>query len=136
MMDTPSPYWGVFRWARYHAKEFRARFWVATVLFSLIVSFVLFRLPLPPHPTAIENLVASVLGIVGATILTGIISYGWALVAAPYQQRNVLRSQQSEAAATIAALRATPVSQEHGDRLRQIAARLRERLEHKEPLRP
>jgi hypothetical protein len=48
-------------------------------------------------------------------------SYVCALVAAPYQQRNVLRARLSESGATIAALQTTPVTQKHGDRLRRIA---------------
>jgi hypothetical protein len=131
---TPSPARGVFRWAWYHAKEFRARFWVGAAVFSLIVAVIVSRLPLPPNPTATQNLIATVLAVIGATILTGVGSYACALVAAPFQQRNVLRAQLSESMNTIAALRAAPVTQGHGDRLRQIAARLRECVEHNEPL--
>jgi hypothetical protein len=106
MVDTPSPESGVFRWAWYRAKEFRGRFWVAAAVFSLIVALIVSRLPLPPHPTSTQNLIATVLAIVGATIMTGVGSYVCALVAAPFQQRNALRSQLSESKATIAALRA------------------------------
>lgn len=134
MVDTPSPDWGIFRWAWYRAKELRARFWVGALVFSLIVAVIVSRLPLPPHPTATQNLIATVLAIIGAAIMTGIGSYACALVAAPFQQRNALRTQLSESARTIAALRAAPVPQAHGDRLRQIAARLRKCVEHNEPL--
>jgi hypothetical protein len=113
-VDTPSPEWGVFRWAWYSAKEFRTRFWVGAAVFSLIVALIVSRLPLPPHPTATQNLIASVLAIVGATVMTGVSSYACALVAAPFQQRNTLRTQLSESAATVAALQATPVTQAHG----------------------
>lgn len=134
MVDTPSPMWGVFRWAWYHAKEIRARFWVGAAVFSLIVALIVSRIPLPPHPTVTQNLVASVLAVIGATVVTGVGTYAYALVAAPFQQRNTLRTQLSESAKTIAALRATPVTQGHGDRLRQIATQLRDCLEHNEPL--
>jgi len=134
VVDTPSPESGVFRWAWYRAKEFRARFWVGAAVFSLLVALIVSRLPLPPNPTATQNLTASVLAIIGATIMTGVGSYACALVAAPFQQRNTLRTQLSESAAAIAALRAAPVTQAHGDRLRQIAAQLRECVEHDEPL--
>ncbi len=119
-----------FRWAWYRAKDFRSRFWVGAAVFSLIVALVVSRLPLPPHPTATQNLIASVLAIVGATVMTGASSYACALVAAPFQQRNMLRTQLSESANKIADLRATPVPHAHGDRLPQIAARLRQRVEH------
>ncbi len=134
MVRTPSPASGVFRWAWYRAKEFRARFWVGAAVFAVIVAFIVSRLPLPPHPTATQNLIASVLAVIGATVVTGVGSYAYALVAAPFQQRNMLRTQLSESANTIAALRAGPVPQAHGDRLRQIAERLRECVEHNEPL--
>jgi len=124
----------VFKWAWYHAKEFRTRFWVAAAVFSLVVALIVSRLPLPPHPTAIQNLIASALAVVGATVLVGVGSYACALVAAPFQQRNMLRAQLLESAGTIAGLRSAPVSQAHGERLRQIAARLRECVEHNEPL--
>lgn len=133
MMDTPSPEWGVFRWAWYRAKEFRNRFLIGAV-FSLIAALIVSRLPLPPHPTATQNLIATALAIVSAAIVTVIGSYASALVPAPFQQRNALRAQLSNAASTIADLRAAPVTQAHGDRLREIAARLRECLEHYEPL--
>lgn len=137
-MDTPSPESGVFRWAWYQAKEFRARFWVGAAVFSVIVALIVSRLPLPPHPTATQNLIATVLAVIGAAVVTGVGSYACALVAAPFQQRNTLRTDLAESAKTIAALRAAlraaPVPQPHGDRLRQIAARLRECVEHNEPL--
>lgn len=132
--DTPSPKWGIFRWAWYRAKEFRARFWVGALVFSLIVAVMVSRLPLPPHPTATQNLIATVLAVIGAAVVTVVGSYACALVAAPFQQRNALRTQLSESANTIAALRAVSVPQAHGDRLRQVAARLRECVEHHEPL--
>jgi hypothetical protein len=134
IVNTPSPEWSAFRWAWYRAKEFRARFWVGAAVFSLIVAFIVSRLPLPPHPTPTQNLIATVLAIVGATVMTGVGSYACALVAAPFQQRNALRNQLSKSAATIAALRAAPVTQAHGDRLRQIAAWLRESIERHQPL--
>jgi hypothetical protein len=125
MVDTLSPEWGVFRWAWHRAREYRARFWVGATVFSLMVALIISRLPLPPHPTASQNLIATVLAIVGATVLTGIGSYACALAAAPFQQRNALRARLAAASATIATLRTTPVPQEHGDRLRRIAVQLR-----------
>lgn len=133
-VGTPSPESGVFRWAWYRAKEFRARFWVGATVFSLFVAVIVSRLPLPPNPTATQNLIATVLAVIGAALVTVIGSYACALVAAPFQQRNALRAQLSESATVIAALRAAPVPRAHGDRLRQIAGRLRECLEQHEPL--
>jgi len=134
MVETPSPEWGVFRWAWYRAKEYRARFWVGAALFSLIVALIVSRLPLSPHPTANQNLIATALAIIGATVLTGIGSYTCALVAAPFQQRNALRTRLAGATTTIAALQAAPVSQTHGDQLRQIAAQLRACMQGYAPL--
>jgi hypothetical protein len=134
MVGTPSPEWGVFRWAWHRAKEYRARFWVGATVFSLIVALIISRLPLPAHPTASQNLIATVLAIIGATAATVIGSYACALAAAPFQQRNALRARLAEAAATIAALGATPVSQVHGDRLRRIAVHLRRSVQGGLPL--
>lgn len=134
MVDTLSPEWGVFRWAWHRAREYRARFWVGATVFSLIVALVISRLPLPPHPAASQNLIATVLAIIGATVLTGAGSYACALAAAPFQQRNALRARLADAAATIAALRATPVPQAHGDRLRRIAVQLRRKFQDGSPL--
>lgn len=134
VVDTPSPEWGVFRWAWYRAKEYRARFWVGALLFSLTVALFVSRLPLPPHPAATQNLIATVLAVIGATIVTGIGSYAYALIAAPYQQRNALRARLSASVNTIDALRATPVPRPHGDQLRRIAARLRDCVKQYEPL--
>lgn len=134
MVNSPSPESGVFTWAWYHAKEIRARFWVGAALFSLVVALIVSRVPLPKHPTATQNLIATALAIVGAAIMTGVGTYVCALVAAPLQQRNVLRSELSESAAKIAALQAAPVTRAHGDRLRQTAVWLLGSIEHHKPL--
>src|SRR5262249_54538520 len=130
MVNTPSPESGVFTWAWYRSKKFLARFWVGAAVFSLLVAFIVSRLPLPPHPTATQNFIATVLAVVGAAALTGAGSYVCALVVAPFQQRNTLRTQLSAARATISSLQTTPITQAHGDQLRQIAAQLRRSLEH------
>ena len=98
------------------------------------MAVIVSRLPLPPHPSAAQNLIATVLAVIGAAVVTVVGSYVGALVAVPFQQRNALRTQLSESANTIASLQAAPVPQAHGDRLRQIAARLRDSVEHNEPL--
>ena len=134
MVETLSPEWGVFRWAWYRAKEYRTRFWVGAALFSLVVAVIISRLPLPPHPTADQNLIATVLAVVGATAATGVGTYACALAAAPFQQRNVLRTRVHEASAVIAALRVSPVPQAHGVRLRETATRLRTSLQDYAPL--
>jgi hypothetical protein len=125
IVNAPSPEAGIFAWAWHRAKEFRARFWVGAAAFSLIVALIASRLPLPPHPTSAQNLVASVSAIVGATIMTTAGSYVCALVAAPFQQRDVLRVQLSESRAAIAALESSPVPEAHAVKLRQIALRVR-----------
>lgn len=129
-MPEPSPYSSAFRWAWYLAKEYRARFWVSTVAFSLIAAGVTAYLTLPKHPAPLQTFLAAVLGIAGAVVLTGAISILWALAAAPYQQRNALRGELSQSSATIATLRTTPVTQAHGDQLRNVATMLMSTVEH------
>lgn len=124
----------MFKWAWYRAREFRGKFWLAAAAFSFIVALIVSRVPLPLHPTADQNLIATVLAIVGATIFTTVGTYACALVAAPFEQRNVLRTFLSEARKTITELRVAPVSDAHGGRLRQIAAHLRESMEDYTPL--
>ena len=104
---------GVFKWAWYRAKSFVPGSGSAAGCSRYIVALIISRVPLPPHPTSTQNLIATVLAIVGAIVLTGVGSYVCALMAAPFQQRNVLRTKESESAATIAALRATPVTKAH-----------------------
>jgi hypothetical protein len=54
------------------------------------------------------------------------VTYACGLLAAPFQQRDALRAKLYIAETTIAALEAIPVSQAHGNRLRQIAEKLSE----------
>ena len=133
-MSDPSPDRGVFRWAWHQARQYRSLFWVGACLFSLIVALAVSRIPLPPHPTARENLIATVIAVLAATVMVGVGSYLIALVAAPYQQRNALRESLKHAQGKIAELETAPVTREHGDHLRRVAVRLQECADSHQPL--
>lgn len=133
-MSDPSPDRGVFRWAWQKARQYRSLFWVGACLFSLIVALAVSRIPLPPHPTARENFIATVIAVLAATVMVGVGSYLIALVAAPYQQRNALRESLKRAEGKVAELETVPVTREHGDHLRRIAVRLRECVDSYQPL--
>ena len=133
-MSVPSPDRGVFRWAWHQARQYRSLFWVGACLFSLIVALAVSRVPLPPHPTARENLIATVIAVLAATVMVGVGSYLIALVAAPYQQRNALRESLNRAQGKIGELETAPVTREHGDHLRRIAVRLRDCADSHQPL--
>jgi hypothetical protein len=130
-VTTPSPESGVFRWAWHSAAQYRAKFLVGGALFSCIAAGVgAFVVP-PVHATTAQKVLDAVLAAAAAAVLTCIGTYAVALLRALYEQRNALRDKLSASDATVAKLKATkatPVSQEHADQLRQIAKRLSEGL--------
>lgn len=127
-VTTPSAESGVFRWAWHRASQYRAKFLVGAALFSCVAAGVGAFVVLPAHATAAQKALAAVLAVAAAAVLTCIGTYAAALLTAPYEQRNALRAKLSVSGARIAALEAAPVSQAHGDRLRQIAKKLIECL--------
>jgi hypothetical protein len=144
-VTTPSPDHGVFRWAWYRSADYLARFWVAAVVFSAVLSVIGAFVVLPPTATAAEKALAAVGIVVTAAILVVVGTYALALLAAPYQQRNALRRRTTEIESThedelatlrarIAELEAAPLTADHARRLREIAASLKRDIEVHRPL--
>jgi hypothetical protein len=127
-VTTPAPESGVFRWSWHRARQYRATFLVGGFLFSCVAAAGAAVFVLPAHATTAQKVLAAIVVVVAATVLTCIGTYAVALLTALYQQRNALRAKQSDSDRRIAELEATPVSQTHGDRLRQIAEKLSECL--------
>jgi hypothetical protein len=103
-------------------------------MFSLIVAGFGTYLVVPTNATIGLKLIAAGIGVACAGVLTTAGSYVCALAAAPYEQRNVLRSELRRAKTAIAMLEAEPVTQAHGDQLRKVALRLRRCIQILEPL--
>lgn len=133
-MTTPSPYESAFKWARYLVRQYSTGFWVSTVLLSLAAALVTSRVPLPKNPTASDNFLATAAGIVCAGALVFTVSYGIALLRAPYKQRDQLRAKLTTANSAIAGLNATPAPARHAASLRSIARGLRKNIEELDPL--
>lgn len=113
-MTEPSPERGVFRWAYYHAVRDRAKFWVGSVGLAAAVVVVGTQVSLPAHATTTQTIVnglvvlaIAVVGVVAATC-------SYALLSAPYQQRNALRGMLTSATDRVAALEGAPVSPKAG----------------------
>jgi uncharacterized membrane protein YfbV (UPF0208 family) len=127
-VTTPSPGSGVFRWAWHSAAQYRAKFLVGGAIFSCVAAGVgAFVVP-PAQATTAQKALDAVLAAAVAAALTCIGTYAVALLTALYEQRNALRDRLSASDETVAKLKATPVSQEHADQLRQIAKKLSECL--------
>lgn len=120
-VETPSPERGVFRWAWRRAARRRAQFWVATVIFSAVLSAITAFIVLPPNLTLVQKVLGALTALGAATVAVVASTYILALMAAPYQQRNALRRTVSELQAS--------VSREHAHRLRQLAANLKNSLD-------
>jgi hypothetical protein len=133
-MTNPSPERGIFKWARHRAAEHRASFWVGAVAFAVLVTTIGTLVVLPPNPTLAQKLLSGLGGLAVATAIVVVLTYVEALLVAPYQQRNVLRHMVVQLRARVAELETTSVSQEHADRLRQIARTIKRCIEEHRPL--
>jgi hypothetical protein len=120
-VTSPSPRKGVFRWAWYHAREYRTRFWIGAVTFSALASGIGVAIVLPTDPTLGEKIAAALVALAIASALTVVGTYLWALVAAPYQQRDELGRLLDTSNASLAGLKAAPVTPVHAERLREMA---------------
>ncbi len=100
---------GVFRWARTRARNHRGRFGVGSVLLGAFVAVLGVAIHLPSHPTTAQRMINALsgFGIAVGVILIGTLVY--ALVVAPYEQRNKLRRLLAE-------------SQEAHDKTREVLA--------------
>jgi hypothetical protein len=128
-MIVPSPERGIFRWVHYHAVRDRAKFWVGSVTLAGFLVIVGTQVALPAHPTIGQRIVNGLvtLAIAAGALVAG--TYLYALVAAPYQQRNALRRMYTAAQAHITVLAAAPVGPMHAEQLRQVAARVKRSVE-------
>jgi hypothetical protein len=124
-MPEPSPERGVFRWAYYHAVRDRAKFWVGSVGLAAIVVVVGTQVSLPTHATTTQTIVNGLEVLAIATAGVVVATYQYALLLAPYQQRNALREMLAAATDHVAQLEEAPVSPQHAEQLRQLAERLR-----------
>jgi cytochrome c556 len=114
--------------------QYLRTFFVGVVVFG-IAAIVVGAVVVPPdHASAAQRLVISLEAFaVTAAAVIGLAS-AVAFVAAPYQQRNALRRDLAAAGTQIAAMRSEPVSPGHAEKLKQVAANLKKRLdEHTVP---
>ncbi len=125
VMTEPSPERGVFRWAYYHAVRDRAKFWVGSVGLATAVVVVGTQVSLPAHATTTQTIVNGLVVLAIAAVGVVAATYSYALLSAPYQQRNALRGRLTSATDRVAALEGAPVSPQHSEQLRQLAERLR-----------
>ncbi|HEU5392802.1 MAG TPA: hypothetical protein VFV73_43630 [Streptosporangiaceae bacterium] len=131
-MTEPSPERGVFRWAYHHAVRDRAKFWVGSLGLTAVIVVVATQIVPPTHPTAAQKIVN---GLVVLAIAAGAIvaaTYLYALVVAPFQQRNALRQELAAARAHVLELEKAPVSAQHADQLRQVAERVKRSIDRGE----
>lgn len=133
-MTPPSPYESAPKWARYLATQYSTGHWITSVVVAAGAAVIASLVPLPKHPTTADNLRATIIGIVTAAVVVLALSYGVALIRAPYRQRNKLRDDLTAARSQITQLSAAPVPQQHADDLRAIARRLQANLHDLQPL--
>jgi hypothetical protein len=87
----PDPMQGVFRWAWAWAWKRRGSYELSVVALGVISIFVSNTLALPPNPTWGQRIVNGLIGLLIALLLVIILSLGFAVLVAPYRQRNALR---------------------------------------------
>jgi hypothetical protein len=82
---------GVFRWAWAWAWRRRGSFEVSVLALGVVSIFVSNSLALPPNPTWGQRIVNGLIGLLVALMVVIVLSLGFALLVAPYLQRNALR---------------------------------------------
>jgi hypothetical protein len=82
---------GVFRWAWVRGRKYLDRFAVGALLLGTAFIVISNTLVVPPNPTWGQRIVFGLTGLMTAAGIVVILSFGFALLVAPYQQRNGLR---------------------------------------------
>ncbi len=83
------------------------------------------QVSLPAHATTTQTIVNGLVVLAIAAVGVVAATYSYALLSAPYRQRNALRGMLTSATDRVAALEGAPVSPQHAEQLRQLAERLR-----------
>lgn len=91
-MAEPSPNKGVFRWTWARARARLNQFLLGGAGLTLAVAFASAFLALPSNPTLIDRLKNGAVGAGMAIAIVIVATMSHALLRAPYEQRNVLRS--------------------------------------------
>ena len=126
VMTEPSPERGVFRWAYYHAVRDRAKFWVGSVGLATAVVVVGTQVSLPAHATTTQTIVNGLVVLAIAAVGVVAATYSYALLSAPYQQRNALRGRLTSATGSCRrSWRGHRLVLSTSEQLRQLAERLR-----------
>jgi hypothetical protein len=94
--DNPDPMGGVFRWAWAWAWKRRGSFEVSVLALGIVSVFVSNTLAVPPNPTWSQRILNGLIGLLIALIVVIVLSLVFALLVAPYLQRNALRRRVSE----------------------------------------
>jgi hypothetical protein len=89
--DESDPMGGVFRWAWAWAWKRRGSFEVSVLALGVVSIFVSNTLAAPPSPTWGQRILNGLIGLLIALIAVIVLSLGFALLVAPYLQRNALR---------------------------------------------
>lgn len=114
---------GVFRWAWRRGRDYLDRFVVGALLLGAILIVISNTLALPARPTWGQRIAFGLIGLLVAAGIVVALAFGFALIVAPYKQRNALRGLVVE----LEQIRAIPP--EHLRELHEYARAQRELVE-------
>jgi hypothetical protein len=86
------PYKSGLRWAWNRAGQHVKGFTLATVVFSVVAAAVSSIVREPPNPTVLDHFETAGVGVIAGLVFVAVLAFVYALVVAPYEQRNQLRT--------------------------------------------
>lgn len=89
--QTPDPLRGAFRWAWHETPRHRDRFAVSVVILGLASIVISNLITIPTDVSAGARIGLTTLSFVAAVVLAIVVAFFWALLRAPYEQREELR---------------------------------------------
>lgn len=114
-MDDPNAFSGLFRFAWHRAVAHLGRFWIAAGTVPAIAAALSAAFAPPASASPVDRVVRAVVATVVSVVAVSGLAYAYALVRAPYEQRNALRQMlrpnaaDVEVAAHVEWLRATSI---------------------------
>lgn len=106
----PDPYRSGVYWAASRARKHIKGFILGGVIFSVVAASVSSIIKEPRHPTPLDHVYNAGVGVLVALAFISFLAFVYAIIVAPYEQRNLLRRELSSSRDAIASLKSTKIN--------------------------